>query len=49
MRGHGGKKVGCECSKTAKESARDDAGCLDGAELLRCSAFQQNDAKGTVK
>ena len=49
MRGDVVKKVGCECSKTAKESACDDAGSLDGAELLRCCAPEQNNADGTVK
>ena len=49
IRGDGVKEVGCKCSKAAKESACDDAGCLDDAELLRCCAPEQNNADGTVK
>ena len=43
------REVGCEYLKTAKEGACDDAGCLDGAELLRCCALEQDDADGTMK
>ena len=49
MRRQGARGVGCERSKAAKEGACDDAGCLDGAELLRCCAPEQNNADGTVK
>ena len=49
MGGQGGRKVRCECSKAAKQSACDDARCLDGAEFLWCGAFQQSDAKSTVQ
>ena len=49
MRGEGVREVGCEYLKTAKEGACDDAGCLDGAELLKCCALEQDDADGTMK
>ena len=47
--GEGMRRVWWIFSKTAKKSSRDDARCLDGAELLRCCAPEQNHPDGTVK
>ena len=49
MSGDGAKEVWCKWLKAAKERTCDDAGCLDGAELLRCCTPEQNNADGAVK